>query len=285
MLDRRDLFKSSLMGATAMVYPEPATSDESEPTPRVIVDTNVNLFRWPFRRLPLDRTDALIGKLRSLRIDHAWAGSFEGLLHRDITAVNQRVFDECRQHPELIPIGSINPMLPDWQSDLKVCFRQFKVPAIRLYPNYHGYTLADPVFADLLRRVASAGRLVQLCVAMEDARTQHPLMRVPDVDLSPLADVMTAISEAKVQLLNYRPRSSLPNSLAQIPGLYFDTARVEGTDGVAALLRSVKAERVMFGTHAPFLIPEASLIRVAESNLGDDVERALLGETALGLFG
>jgi predicted TIM-barrel fold metal-dependent hydrolase len=285
MFDRRDLFQSALAGATAMVHSELAAGKESEPARFRVVDTNVNLFHWPFRRLPLDRTEVLVEKLRSLRIDHAWAGSFEGLLHRDITAVNRRVFDQCRQHPELTPIGSINPMLPDWQSDLKVCFQQFKVPAVRLHPNYHGYTLGDPIFADVLRRVASAGRLVQLCVAMEDARTQHPLVRVPDVDLSPLADVMTAIPRARVQLLNYRPNSSLLNSLALVPGLYFDTARVEGTDGVAALLRSVKAERVMFGTHAPFLIPEASLIRVAEANLNDDDSRALLGGTALGLMG
>jgi predicted TIM-barrel fold metal-dependent hydrolase len=285
MLDRRELFHSALMGATAMVHSELAAGEESEPLPLGVVDTNVNLFQWPFRRLLLDRTEVLVRKLRSLRIDQAWVGSFEGLLHRDITAVNQRVFDECRQHPELIPIGSINPMLPDWQSDLKVCFGQFKVPAIRLHPNYHGYTLAEPVFAEVLRRVASAGRLVQLCVAMEDVRTQHPLMRVPDVDLSPLADVMKAIPQARVQLLNYRPRLSVPDSLAQIPGLYFDTARVEGTDGVATLLHSVKGERVMFGTHAPFLIPEASLIRVAEANLSDDAMRALLGGTARGLIG
>jgi predicted TIM-barrel fold metal-dependent hydrolase len=285
MLDRRDLFHSALMGATAMVHPELATGEVSEPVPRGIVDTNVNVFQWPFRRLPLDRTDVLVRKLRSLRIDHAWVGSFEGLLHRDITAVNQRVFDECRQHPELTPIGSINPMLPDWQSDLKVCLQRFKMPAVRLHPNYHGYTLANRAFADVLRRVASLGRLVQLCVAMEDTRTHHPLVRVPDVDLSPLADVMAAIPQARVQLLNYRPGPSVPDSLVQIPGLYFDTARVEGTDGVASLLRSVKGERVMFGTHAPFLIPEASLIRVAEANLSDDAARALLGGTALGLVG
>jgi hypothetical protein len=105
------------------------------------------------------------------------------------------------------------------------------------------------------------------------------------VDLAPLADVMKAIPQAKVQLLNYRPRPTVPDSLAQIPGLYFDTARVEGTDGVAALLRSVRGERVMFGTHAPFLIPEASMVRIAEANLSDGATRALLGGTALGFLG
>ena len=43
-----------------------------------ILDTNVNLFRWPFRRLPLDETEKLVAKMRALGITKALAGSFEG---------------------------------------------------------------------------------------------------------------------------------------------------------------------------------------------------------------
>ncbi|MGA1479993.1 MAG: hypothetical protein ACO38N_02820, partial [Candidatus Nanopelagicales bacterium] len=43
-----------------------------------IIDTNVNLGRWPFRRLPLDETGNLVGKMRLLGITRALAGSFEG---------------------------------------------------------------------------------------------------------------------------------------------------------------------------------------------------------------
>ena len=40
-----------------------------------IVDTNVSLFRWPYPRLPLDETSALVDKVRSLGIACAWAGN------------------------------------------------------------------------------------------------------------------------------------------------------------------------------------------------------------------
>jgi predicted TIM-barrel fold metal-dependent hydrolase len=230
-----------------------------------IVDTNVSLFQWPFRRLPLDDPDKLVNKLRALGIAQAWVGSFEGLLHRDLAAVNQRLAAVCADRTVLTPIGSINPEMPGWQDDLRRCIEEHNMPGVRLHPNYHGYSLDDKRFGLLLETAASAGRFVQLAALMEDTRTQHPAMQKPDVDLAPLVRWMRAVPGARVQLLNYRPRTPLVDQLAEIPGIFFDTARVEGADGVPALVQRVSPSRVMFGTHAPFLIPEAALIRVHES--------------------
>ena len=51
---------------------------------------------------------------------------------------------------------------------------------------------------------------------------------------------MAKVPEARVQLLNHRLRSPLLETLAPIPGLYFDTARVEGTDGVPNLVSNLQ---------------------------------------------
>ena len=102
-----------------------------------------------------------------------------------------------------------------------------------------------------------------------------------DVDLTPLPDVITRARGAKVQILNYRPSSSLLEKLAKVPGIYFDTARVDGSDAVPKLVERIPNGRVMFGTHAPFLIPEAALIRVHESGLLDEpAMRSVLSKNA-----
>jgi predicted TIM-barrel fold metal-dependent hydrolase len=258
----------------------------SESPPFRIIDTNVSLFQWPFRRLPLDETDALVTKLRSLGIAQAWAGSFEGILHHDLAAVNRRLAEACKSRAELVPIGSVNPTLPDWEEDLRRCIDEQQMPGIRLHPNYHGYALDDPRFAKLLELATTAGRFVQLAAAMEDTRTQHPLVRVEDVDLAPLTAVIPQIAGARVQILNYRPTSPLLETLAKTPGLYFDTARVEATDGVPNLIKRVPPQRVLFGTHAPFLVPEAALIRVHESGRLDEAAlRAVLANNAERVYG
>jgi predicted TIM-barrel fold metal-dependent hydrolase len=271
MLNRRELLNlgASAGVASLLASDRGQAAEESRPSFQ-IVDSNVSLFHWPFHRLPLDETDKLLNKLRSLGIHSAWAGSFEGVLHRDVAGVNQRLAEECKKHPELVPIGSVNLALPDWKEDLRRCIEIHQMPGVRLHPNYHGYALDDPRFAELLELSAKARRFVQIAAAMEDTRTQYPLLQTPDVDLTPLAAVMNRIKSAKVQILNVRPRPPLLSQLAKTPGIYFDTARAEGTDGVPNLVKSLPRGRVLFGTHAPFLIPEAALIRVHESNLLDE---------------
>ena len=264
-ISRRELLAASAGIASAMLLPTSEVMAKADANDFHIIDTNVSLFQWPFRRLSLDDTESLEKKLRSLGVTEAWAGSFEGIFHRNLAEANARLAKECRDHPLFVPIGSINPSLPGWEDDLRRCFEEHKMIGIRLHPNYHGYSLSSPAFARLVNLVSEAGRFIQLVVAMEDTRTQNEQLRVEDVDLSQLVTILKSNSLARIQLLNHRPRASFLTQIAELPGIYFDTARVEGTDGVPSLVESVKPDRVLFGSHSPFLIPEAALIRTHES--------------------
>lgn len=259
-LSRRRLLQAALASAAL-----PTRGAAAAPT---LTDANVSLFHWPFRRLPLDEPAALATRLTALGVGEAWAGSFEGLLHRDLDGVNRRLAAACREvrSLRLRPFGSVNPLLPDWPEDLRRCARAHGMPGIRLHPNHHGYGLDHPAFESLLRLAGEAGLIVQLVVATEDTRTQPPQTQVADVDLRPLPALLARHDQTRVQLLNHRP-GSITAELAQRPNLWFDIARTEATDGVTRLVRQAGAERVLFGSHAPFLIPEAALIRVEEGLL------------------
>ena len=265
---RRDLFKGTLaVGSVAALR-------ASDPVPSPgILDSNVHLFSWPFRRLPLDETEKLVAKMRSLQITTALAGTFEGIFHRDLTAANDRLAVECARFPELIPVASIDPSLPGWERDLTAA-----KTAIRLHPGYHGYTLDDPSFHELLLAAGERALLVQLTVALEDPRTQPELVRVPEVDLARLPAAMAQAPAARVQLLNWKGRGPLLDPLRLLANLSVDTALVDGTDAVATLVKTFGPERVLFGSHAPFLIPEAALLRVHEADLGEADLRAVLRE-------
>lgn len=269
MMSRRELLAVSAGLASALLPATVQLAAEDDLPEFRIIDTNVSLFQWPFRRLPLDNSVSLVKKLHALGIAEAWAGSFEGVLQRDIAGVNARLAGECRKHRMLTPVGSVNPTLPGWQDDLRRCIEEHGMRGIRLHPNYHGYTLDAPAFTRLLELATEAGRFVQIAVSMEDTRTQHEQLRVPDVNLAPLVRVLKGMPRARVQLLNYRPRPPLLNQLADLPGVYFETARIDGTDAVPKLVQGVPSGRVLFGTHSPFLIPEAALIRLHESDLLD----------------
>lgn len=297
-LDRRELLKGAVLSATTGAFAlasgsscgadtgsSQETAGETTRRPWKVVDANVHLFQWPFRNLPYDTTTALVEKLQSLQVEQAWAGSYEGILHRDLGGVNERLADACCETPQqLIPFGAVNPMLPGWEEDLRRCHETYKMPGIRLYPNYHGYTLEDADFANLMAIATERGLCVQIAVALEDRRTQHPKLQVPDVNLEPLPRLLSSLPEAKVMLLNYRPAGALAAQLAKVPGLFFDTARVESTAGIARWMQATSPDRVFYGSHAPFLVMEAGLIKVYESDLNASEISSLLSGNAVQLL-
>ncbi len=280
---RRDWLKRSAVIGAGLAWSrgESAVDGAGEEAAWRIVDTNVSLFDWPFRKLPLDTPGKLLAKLRSLGVVSAWAGSFEGITHRDLTGVNARLAAACEKHAELVPIGSINPRLSGWREDLQECVQAHRMPGIRLQPGYHGYSLGESPFRELLELATAAGLFVQIVTALEDTRTQPELMRVADLDLAPLAHVLPEIPRARVQILNARPRGAWLKQLASLPGLYWDVSRLDGTAGVPDLVQLLPAGRVLFGSHAPFLIPEAALIRVHEADrLSREELRAVYADNA-----
>ena len=245
----------------------------------MIVDTNVNISRWPFRRLVGDETPDLVARLRKRNVVQAWAGSFDGILHKDIGGVNARLAADCRTHGKnfLVPFGSINPKLSGWQEDVRRCSEDYKMPGIRLHPNYHGYALTDPVFTELLHLAAGRRLIVQIVLSMEDIRTQHPLMRVPPVDVSALPQLIESEPGARLMLLNWTPslRGQQLKPLVDKGTVCFDISMVEGIEGVARLLERVSPERVLFGSHYPFFYFEAALLKMKESGLPDDQQKAV----------
>ena len=265
----------------------------------MIIDVNANLSRWPLRRTPCDELPRLVESLRKHGVAQAWVGSLDGLFHRDIGGVNLRLAADTASakqwhteegRVELVPFGSVNPTLPDWQEDLRRCSEDHHMPGIRLHPSYHGYRLDDPAFAQVLDLAAQRGLIVQLVVRMDDVRVQHPLMRIPDVDVGwdkrsavpptttgNLAELVKARPGLRLVVLNGLAtiRGGELKQLAAVDRIWFDIAMQEGMGGVAGLLRTVPPSRVLFGSHLPLFPLESAVGKIREAGLDDRTRQAI----------
>jgi hypothetical protein len=254
----------------------------------VIVDVNVHLSRWPFRRLRGDETPALVSLLREKGVAQAWAGTFDGAFHFDLGSANARLADECRRHGAgfLVPFGAVNPAQVDWEEDLRRCADVHRMPGIRLYPNYHGYALDHPDFAKLLKLASERRLIVQLATRLEDPRTQHPLARVANVDPAPLAALLQQTPTLRFVLLNglMELRGPALQALSALDHVWFDLSSLEGQSGLAGLVKQVRPERILFGSQAPFLTWDAARLKVKETALDPAVERGVLEGNARALL-
>jgi uncharacterized protein len=276
---RREFIATTASAVLAATLPATAANLE----PGALIDTNVSLGRWPFRRLPLEETPALTAKLRANGVTQAWVGSFDALLHKDISAVNARLVEDCRRHGRgwLVPFGTVNPTLAGWEADLRRCHEEHQMPGVRLYPNYHGYTLQAPAFARLFELATARKLLLQIACSLEDERTQHPRLPVPPVDLAPLLDLLGKTAVARVQLLN-----GLRNWRVQtvvdlaVRGARFEIATLEGVEGIARWLAQFPGDRLCFGSHAPFYYFEAAKLKLRESPMSQAQKAAICADNA-----
>ncbi len=282
-LDRRG-FLQIAAAATGVGTLAAARGGQATATPTGLIDVNTYLLRWPLRRLPGEDTADLVATLRRHGVVQAWVGNLDALLHRDMATVNARLADECRRHGDglLVPFGSVNPKLPDWQDDLRRCVEEHHMPGIRLHPNYHGYTLDDPDFAKLLRLAAERGLIVQLALIMEDERTMHPLLRVEPTSVTGLLGLLKQTPGLRIVLLNSQRvlRGRALADLLAAGEVYVEIAMLEGVGGVSNLLAQVPLNRMLFGSYAPLFYFESALLKLQESPLSDEQLGAIRRDNA-----
>ena len=285
-IDRREFLKASLAAAAAGAagLGLPGAGRAAEPNPDALIDVNVNLGRWPLRRLRFDDTAGLAAMLRSQGVSQAWAGSFDGLLHKDIAGANARLAKECRREGGglLLPFGSVNPKLPDWEEEFRRCAAEHRMRGLRLYPNYHGYKLDDPVFAKLLGLAAGKRLIVELAMIMEDERMMHPLLRVPPTDPAPLAAVVRKTPGLRLVIVNglRTLRDKALVELVNAGDVSVEIGMLDALNGVGDLLAALPAGRVLFGSHAPLFYFEAAALKLRESPLAEAQLRAIRSGSA-----
>lgn len=298
---RRDFLKCSLAPVAgwplaSCLAQAAAAADQPDDGLPTIIDTNVTLFSWPFRRLKYGQTQALVEKLRKHRVAQAWAGSFEALLHKNLDAVNRRLAEECRTHGRglLVPLGTVNPAWPDWREDLRRCRHEYAMPGIRLFPTYHHYRFDEPEFARLLELAAQQGLVVQIALEMEDPRVEHPALQAAEIAPAALVDVLRPLAGAKVQLLNWSGaiRGRLRQTLVEQTDVALDISHVEGNGGLLQQIEGgrpltdarIAPSRLLFGSHAPMFPCESAVLKLFESPLDRPTLEAIMHRSAVRLL-
>lgn len=259
-MNRRAFLQSTTLTAAAV------TTLPGQSAPRVI-DTNFYAGEWPFRDLPEP----------VMAIPEAWVGSFDALLHADLEFLNTNLAALCVTRSGWQGFGAVNPRSPGWRETLRRVQEVHRFPGVRLHPNYHDYTLASPEFRELLGMARERKLVVQIVGRMEDPRTQHARLSVPDVDCAPLVETLEAMPGAKVQILNglTTPRPNLLWPRLGKLGVVLDLAMLEGMEGVRTFLDANPGVPLAYGSHAPFFVAEAAALKMKESVLSAEESVAI----------
>lgn len=242
-----------------------------------MIDANVTLGHYPFRKLPIDGSDPAAVKdlLQRCGVTRACAGSLNAVFYGDPDQGNDELLPALADDEFYLPVGVINPSLQSWRASLARCIEQYGCRMVRLYPSYHSYKLTDPAVEELLAAATDAGVLVAIVQRLEDERAHHPLMKVPANDLY---DVMgTAQRYDRPLLLLSAYLAEIRQLAPHAHHLHFDIAFAETMNTLGTLTQAVDPARLVLGSHSPLLYTEAAVGKLTQWQT-DDATRAQVAQ-------
>jgi len=215
------------------------------------VDTNAWLGLWPFAPFAQDTPGKLSGYLKSAGISSALVSPADAVLCREPYTCNSRLINKLRGSRILSPIVVVNPLLADWKEKLREYSLLPAVKGVKILPNYHGYSLLSGNMPLFMEEVRKSGLLLMLQVRIEDSRMQMPSMQVPPVEAAEIIKFAREYPQNRIICLCASKREA-DGFLRSTRNLFVDISNMEGINCIPGLLAEHQADRVLFGSHAPF---------------------------------
>jgi len=215
-----------------------------------LIDTSVFCGPWPFRSLRPRTLPELKEYLAGHGVCRAWVTSTEAVLLPDPMTANEPLLVEAAKDPFWVPVTLLDPSLPGWEDDYRRSLAM-GARAVKLTPNYHQYSLSSPA-VDRLAGLLTADRL-PFCIQMRmmDERAHHPLMKVPGVPAAEVAEL--ALRHPELSVVACAVYNAELRFLQKAPNVVAEISYVESVETLLQAKSVLGVERLLFGSHSPFL--------------------------------
>jgi uncharacterized protein len=250
----------------------------------IIVDMNAWLGSWPFQYFQDETAADLVRRLAAEGITHAAVGNPEAAFSPDCLGTNERLLERVAGRPSLLPVLAVDPTKGDAPDILALAVKR-KVRALRVFPGYHCYELSSPAAVSLIEKIAALCTVVLVVqVRMEDERTHHPLCKIPPVSIESIVE--TARRFPSLQVVAACPYYWEAMDLVRGPAnLAFEISHVETLRTLLSLSQQAPADRILFGTHVPFLQSMATLMKLRAPYVPADLRLAVASANATRVLG
>lgn len=223
-------------------------------------------------------------------IDRAVVGPTAALTYVSPHPANEALMDDIRANDpddRLIPYACLSPVYPGVEGDMEAC-RQMGFQGLKLYPNYHCYHPEDPPCLRIVKQATEYGWPVIVTIRVEDERHHHPLMKVPPVDIASVIWLASEVPEATliVSGANSGEAGRFLQTTADISDKYVELSYVKSPlTGVKNLVDSHGADRLLLGTHLPFVYPQCGILKIQGADISEEAKSKIVQGNAENILG
>lgn len=249
-------------------------------------DINTALGHWPFQQLQNTAVSELETRLKEYGISGALAVNTHGLFYRDVQNANIELAQWLKDSTFFTGCASINPAYPQWEKDLHRCVEEFGFRAVRLTPLYHGYDPDGKNMDDILTAAEKLGIIVLIPQRIMDVRQHHHL----DVSTIVMPETVFALAARHPGCRIICTETLIENSdlpkIEPLKNLYIESSRqLTGFTGIFRnIVETLGAERVLFGSGAPFKEVLPAVIKMMDSGFAPEIFEQIAYKNSINLL-
>ena len=256
----------------------------------MIIDSNAFTGHWPFRRLTFVGASGLASLMRRTGTELALVSPLAGAFYRDCLGALDEMLEDPGWDPQTMrPVAMVNPAFPGWQKDLEVMARDRGCIALRLLPNYHGYSLYDEGENGGLAVVGRAQELglpVIVTFRMQDERSHHWHMLVESVAVDQVRFLMRQLPHGTYVLSNvwFHEVRALKLEMEMVNDSAWEISYKPPDRLVEDAVNEFGSKRLLYGSAAPLQYPECTISVIQGAEVSEEVKSLIFGGNARRIF-
>ena len=250
-----------------------------------LFDINAAVGHWPFRQIPHQTPGELRQMLEKAGFGGAAVANTHGLFYKNCHDANLELGEWLAPHEGFFAgVATLNPLYAAWERDLRACREELGFRALRLAPQYHDYELSCREAVAMAAGATEVDMPLLVPHRVVDVRQRHGFDTERIIGLDEIGALCAAVPGARVIVTeaNFAGSALVDDDGAlRYPGLYLESSRID----ISSFPEAVAAERIVFGTGAPFkyLRPAMMKLEIADlevpsrERIGWENGRRLLG--------
>ena len=246
-------------------------------------DIHTALGHWPFRQVPNQSAPELRRVLEDAGIGGAAVANTHGLFYKNCHDANLELAEWLAPHPDFFTgVATLNPLYAAWDRDLRACTEDLGLRALRLVPQYHEYDLGCNEAVALAQLATQLDLPLLIPHRLVDVRQHHWMDTERTIGMDEIAALCQSVPEARIIITEAQYSSGLldDGGAWRHHGLYLESSRLD----LGALPQSVAAERVVFGTGAPFKHVNPALLKLDTADLTPETLQRIAGANGRSLL-
>ena len=229
----------------------------------MIIDSKTFFGAWSLKNIDAS-IETIIAKLKQYNIDRAVMCSLKGIMY-DYKEGNAETIAMAEKHPEIIPAATINPSKYTGGNEI-AALKKAGCKLLRLASEHQGWPI------DFL----------PTRIIFEEAEKRQMPISINANLAGDITKIYNIVEDRKLRVIihhiHYTMFSEAILAGKRCPQIYFDVQRMNGPHTIDIFVKELGADRLVYGSNAPFDNIPSSLMLAQNANISDDDKEKILSK-------